>query len=150
MEGKSMITESSRQRVINCLLEEQASCVIYNGGEIRVLRERGVKDLYALLKSEPEFLHGAFVADKVVGKAAASLMILGGVDEVFATTISLPAREFLEQKGVRVDCSQEVPYIENRMKTGWCPLETRCYGETMPEACLQQIEEFMNEMKVRS
>ena len=82
----------NQQQLKERLLAEQCSCVIYNRGEVRIFRERGVKDLYRLLKEEPEFLAGASMADKVVGKAAAALLALGGVREVFALVISLPAR----------------------------------------------------------
>ena len=90
----------NQQQLKERLLVEQCSCVIYNQGEVRIFRERGVKDLYRLLKEEPEFLAGASMADKVIGKAAAALLALGGVREVFALVISLPARELLERAGI--------------------------------------------------
>ena len=48
---------------------------------------RGVKDLYTLYTTTPSLLNGALVADKVVGRAAATLMVLGGVKRVYADTI---------------------------------------------------------------
>ena len=99
-----MMVETDRKVLIERLDAEQCSCVIYNGGETRLFWERGVQDLYRLLKTEPDFLRGAFIADKVIGKAAAALMALGGVDEVFARVISSPARELLERSGIKVDC----------------------------------------------
>ena len=141
-----MMVETDRKVLIERLDAEQCSCVIYNEGETRVFWERGVQDLYRLLKTEPDFLRGAFIADKVIGKAAAALMALGGVDEVFARVISSPAREFLERSGIKVDCLSEVPHIINRTRTGWCPLETRCFRMHTAEECLQQIEEFIHTM----
>ena len=121
----------NQQQLKERLLAEQCSCVIYNRGEVRIFWERGVKDLYRLLKEEPEFLAGAS---------------MGGVREVFALVISLPARELLERAGIATGYSEEVPHIINRTRTGWCPLETRCYSLETPEACLVQIEEFINIM----
>ena len=141
-----MMVETDRKVLIERLDVEQCSCVIYNGGKTRVFWERGVQDLYRLLKTEPEFLRGAFIADIVVGKAAAALMALGGVDEVFARVISSSARELLERSGIKVDCLSEVPHIINRTRTGWCPLETRCFRVNTAEECLQQIEEFIHTM----
>lgn len=138
------MTEEERQSLIGYLFAEKCSCVIRNGKDIRVFRERGVKDLYRLLKEEPEFLKGAFVADKVVGKAAAVLMILGGVKELFAGVASFPALELCRKTGLRVGCIHEVPYIVNRMQTGWCPLEIRCKNLETPEECRIKIEEFIN------
>ena len=72
--------------LIRLLHEGGYSCVIRKE-EIRTFTQRGVADLYDLLNQHPVFLHGAQVADKVVGKAAAALMVLGGVREVY--TVSL-------------------------------------------------------------
>ena len=141
-----MMVETDRKVLIERLDAEQCSCVIYNGGEIRLFWERGVQDLYRLLKTEPDFLRGAFIADKVIGKAAAALMALGGVDEVFARVISSPARELLERSGIKVDFLSEVPHIINRTQTGWCPLETCCFRMHTAEECLQQIEGFIHTM----
>ncbi|OKZ19634.1 MAG: TonB-dependent receptor [Butyricimonas synergistica] len=140
------MVETDRKVLIERLDAEQCSCVIYNEGETRLFWERGVQDLYRLLKTEPDFLRGAFIADKVIGKAAAALMALGGVDEVFARVISSPARELLERSGIKVDCLSEVPHIINRTRTGWCPLETRCFRMHTAEECLQQIEDFIHTM----
>ena len=40
----------------------------------------------------------------------------------------------------------EVPHIINRTRTGWCPLEIRCFRMHTAEECLQQIEEFIHTM----
>ena len=141
-----MMVETDRKALIERLDAEQCSCVIYNEGETRLFWERGVQDLYRLLKTEPDFLQGAFIADKVIGKAAAALMALGGVDEVFARVISSPARELLERSEIKVDFLVEVPHIINRTRTGWCPLETRCFRMHTAEECLQQIEGFIHTM----
>ena len=99
------------------------SCVIANGDRTRTFTRRGVADLYDLLVQEPDFLHGASVADKVIGKDAASLMVLGGVHEVYTHIISRPALRLLQEAGVAVSCDEVVDHIINRDRTGWCPLE---------------------------
>ena len=48
--------------------------MIAHGDCIRTFTQRGVADLYDLLVTEPDFLQGASIADKVIGKAAASLI----------------------------------------------------------------------------
>ena len=143
------LTAEERQFLIDTLFRERCSCVIRSGDVIRIFRERGVKDLFRLLKEEPAMLRGAFIADKVVGKGAAALMILGGVREVFADVASRPAVELLRRHRVRVSCTLEVPHIINRTKTGWCPLETRCHDLRTPEECYAQIEAFMNQTSDR-
>ena len=59
------------------LLHEGKHSLVVSNGEVRTFDRRGVADLYALLQEDSDFLKGASVADKVVGKAAAALMIFG-------------------------------------------------------------------------
>ncbi len=141
------MTQESKRQIINLLQSEQCSCVIRKGDTIRIFRKRGVQDLYRLLKDDPDFLKGAFVADKVVGKAAAALMILGGVEEVFTFTVSRLARDLFKRSAVKLGFAQEVPHIINRAGTGWCPMESRCRDLDTPEACFGQVEDFLNTMK---
>ena len=75
------------EELINLLHTGGYSCVIANEGKIRTFTQRGVADLYDLLTREPEFLKGALIADKVVGKGAAALMILGGIKELYTDVV---------------------------------------------------------------
>lgn len=98
--------------LIRLLHEGGYSCVIRKE-EIRTFTQRGVADLYDLLNQHPVFLHGAQVADKVVGKAAAVLMVLGRVQEVYTDIISEPALVLLRRANIKLDCMQVVPRIQN-------------------------------------
>lgn len=129
--------------IVARLHSEQCSCVIGQGEEVRICRERGVKDLYRLLKEQPEVLRGAYVADKVVGKGAAALLILGGVQRLFAELISRSALALLEESGIPVEYTRCVPYIINRQGTGMCPVETLCQACRTAAECLPRIEQFM-------
>ena len=102
-------------------VRRECSCVVRNGDEVRIFRERGVKDLYRLLREEPQLLDRAFVADKVVGKGAAALMILGGVEELFADVVSRAALDLLTAAGKAVAYTVAVPHIVNRAGDGICP-----------------------------
>lgn len=143
MEERHFPDDRERREAIVLLHAERCSCVICKDGRMRTFRERGVKDLYRLLKEEPEFLRGAFVADKVVGKAAASLMILGGISGLHADVASEPAMSLLKSCGVDAECTECVPHVINRSGTDWCPLEKQCFGLETPQECLASIEEFL-------
>lgn len=129
------------------LHDEKCSCVIYNRGELRIYSQRGVKDLFELLKSEPERLHGAVIADKVVGKGASALMAEGGVDAVYADVISLPALNLLKASGIAVSYGECVENIINRAGTGVCPVETLCMECETAGECIPLIEEFIEKQK---
>lgn len=126
------------------LRTEGCSLVIGRGDSIQTFNHRGVKDLYRLLAEEPEALRGASVADKVVGKGAAALMVLGGVSELYTPAISAPAVDLLKKAGVRITCVEIVPAIINRAGTGFCPVETLCLPCATAEECLPLIENFIN------
>ena len=72
--------------LIQLLHEGKHSLVVANG-EVCTFNGRGVIDLYHLLQDDPGFLYEASIADKVVGKAAAALLALANVKEVYADVI---------------------------------------------------------------
>ncbi len=125
---------------------EGCSCVIRNGEQVRTFWERGVKDLYTLYTADSQLLSGADVADKVVGRAAASIMILGGVRRVYADTISQLALELFAQNNVEISYNQVVPYIINRAKTDLCPLERATKDLESLEEIFAAIEAFVSSL----
>lgn len=114
------------ESIIDILHKGGYSCVMKNREEVRTFTQRGVADLYDLYQADSAFMKGAAIADKVIGKGAAALMVLGGFKTVYADIISTPALALLCEAGIETTFAQEVPHIINRDKTGWCPLETAC------------------------
>lgn len=102
------------------LLQEGASLVIVNGGGVLTYNKHGVDTLLSLQSGS---LTGSFVADKVVGKAAAMLLVRGGAIEVYAEVISEPALAMLKKHRVICLYGTLVPNIINRDNTGICPME---------------------------
>lgn len=137
------------QAMIERLHAGNYSCVIRKGDEERVFSRKGVADLYGLLQTEPDFLKGARVADKVIGKGAAALMALGKVQEVYADVISRSARDLLEREGIPVVYASEVAYIRNRDQTGQCPVETLCNETDDLQEMLEKISCFLAGLKER-
>lgn len=136
------------EQLITQLHAEQCSCIIYNNGTTRTFHNRGVKDLHQLLTSEREVLCGALIADKVVGKGAAALMIVGGVKWVYTDVISAAAKELFDQSEVTVEFGELVPNIINRAGTDICPVEKLCQNCNSAEECLPLIDEFITEMSL--
>ena len=60
-------------------------------GEVIEFHSPGVKDLFTLVVSRPNALVGATVADRVIGRGAALLLVLGKVERVYPR--SLAARQ---------------------------------------------------------
>lgn len=128
--------------LVRLLHDGKYSLVVANG-DICTFNGQGISDLYNLFKEDPGFLRGASLADKIVGKAAATLMVLGGVREVYADIICLSAIDLLRNNRIQPNYGIVVPNIINRTKTGLCPLEIRCQNYLTPQECFNQIEEFI-------
>ena len=134
------------ERLMEILRSGNHSLVVA-GSEIRTFDGRGIADLYRLFTLEPDFLAGASVADKVVGKGAAALMVLGGVKEVYTDVASSAALTLLRNGGVATRCDLEVPHIINRKGDGICPVEQLCLDCATAAECLPRIEQFMQQLK---
>ncbi|NPD90851.1 DUF1893 domain-containing protein [Xylanibacter muris] len=129
------------------LHEGNYSCVIRNANGIHTFTQRGVADLYDIYCNRPEYLYKASIADKVVGKGAAALMILGKVKTIYADVISSQALMLLKTSGVEINFDREVPHIINRTGTGRCPLETACDGIYEPKDMFPVIKEFIETIR---
>lgn len=105
--------------------------------------DRGVKPLLHLLEDEKDFLKGASVADKVIGKAAALLMVLGGIKEVHTNVISEPAVEVFEKHHIPYFYEEKVKRIINRKGDGLCPMETLCMDVEEPSEAFEKIKEWL-------
>lgn len=130
--------------LIDILHEKDCSCVLYKDNDISLYYQKGVRDLFSLLNSDPEKLHGAIIFDKVIGKGAAALMILGKVKAVYADVISQPALNLFEEARMEVLYETLVPNIINRTGTGICPVESLCMNCHTAEECLPPITQFIN------
>ncbi|MGL4853577.1 MAG: DUF1893 domain-containing protein [Phocaeicola sp.] len=131
------------EKLIEKLRKGNYSCVVENGERVQTFTRRGVIDLYELLNQQPEWLKGARLADKIVGKAAAALMILGGVKVVHAELISIPAIELLQANRVEITFAKSVPYIINRSGDGWCPMEQLALNVHSPQEIYPLVDSFL-------
>lgn len=121
------------------LIQENYTCVIINNKNIYTSRDRGVKpllDWYGTVN-----LQGASAADKVVGKAAAFLYVFLKVKEVYAGVISEPAYKVLLDYNINVTYDKKVKAIQNRDKTGFCPMETAVWNINNPNNAYNAIIE---------
>ncbi|MBE6345881.1 MAG: DUF1893 domain-containing protein [Lentimicrobiaceae bacterium] len=116
------------------LLKENHSLVIYkNNASVITSNDRGVNSLIKFIEEDKSQLSGSLIADKVIGKAAALLMIYAGVKEIYAPIISKPALQTLLKHNVKIYYDKEVERIINRKGDGLCPMETLCLDIEKPE-----------------
>ena len=136
-----------KQQLIDRLHAEGCSCVIYNNDHTHLFHKRGVQDMHQLLRTSPDTLCGAMIADKVVGKGAAVLMTAGGVRWVYADVSSQSALEFLLTHNIEAEYGRVVPNIINRAGTDICPVEKVCMQCDNIEDALTLIDEFIEKMR---
>ena len=145
-----VIAESLRRGVppamsaLVALLDKGDTTLVVDNGRVTTYTGRGVSDLHWLLTDHPHMLQGARVADKIVGKGAAALMILGGVRELYTPVISRLALNLLSGYDIKTTYDKVIDHVVNRDKTGWCPVETLCRDLATPKECLAAITEFLN------
>ena len=122
------------------LLKENHTIVIYKSdASVVVSDDRGVAPLMQLLNEDASQLRDAIVADKVIGKAAALLMVYAGVKEVYTPTISVPAVTVFDNHNITHTYDKVVDRIVNRKGDGLCPMETLCLNIDTPEEAFDVI-----------
>ena len=104
---------------------QHATCVLCQHGHIRLSHQTGIRPLVEWLAEDPDSLRGAAAADKIIGKAAALLLVYGGVACVHAGVLSEGGQAVLLAHGVSFTYDQLTPWIRNRQGTGMCPMEQR-------------------------
>ena len=128
------------------LLNENHTIVIYkNDASVHTSNDRGVAPLMKLLKEDNTQLKDAMIADKVIGKAAALLMVYAKVKEVYTPTISTHALQVFKNNNIEIHYDKEVERIVNRKGDGLCPMETLCmYIENPEEAYITIYNKLLN------
>ena len=105
------------------IANKDATLVAVRGDEIYTCTDRGVRPLLRMIR-ECRSLRGFSVADKVVGKAPALLYAVLGPEAVFSPVMSWTGRAVLLCSGIATSYDTLVRHIQNRAKTGQCPMDS--------------------------
>ncbi|MBR4721719.1 MAG: DUF1893 domain-containing protein [Muribaculaceae bacterium] len=113
-------------------------------GETVRFSRRGVADLFELVGSRPDFTCGAIIADRVIGRGAALLIVKGGFSGVYARLISRPALDVLVKAKIPVEYDTLADNIFNRDLSSICPVEQLTADIVDPDEALKAIERFIS------
>ena len=113
------------------IANRDATLVAVRGEEVITVTDRGIKPLLAWVR-EGRDLTGFSVADKVVGKAPALLYAVLGPDAVFSPIMSWTGRAVLLAASIATSYDTLVPHIQNRAKSGQCPMDATVEGVWEP------------------
>lgn len=118
--------------------------VVKNGELIYKSREKGIKPIYILATEMKEIAKGASLADKVIGKGAALLCRYMNIKEVYGELMSETGIHVLEKESIKFYNLKTTPFIENKDRTGLCPIENMANKEENGEALLRMIGKFLS------
>lgn len=110
---------------------ENHSLLVYKDGKISYQDEHGIKPL--LIQIKKKGLKNAIVVDKVIGKAAALLMVYGKVKQVHTNIIAKDAMTVFEKYNIEYSANEVVEYIKNQTKDGLCPMEEKVKNINKPK-----------------
>lgn len=120
--------ESSLDQVKKLLQDSKTFVAMFPDGTIYTSEKKGIAPVIEKMHSDYNFFKGALVADRVIGKATAMLLISSGAAAIYGELFSQHAfAVFEEHKKTSPDfyfeTGEVVPYIINRQKTDMCPME---------------------------
>ena len=107
------------------------SLLVYKDGNITFQDEHGIQPL--LIQIKKKGLKDAVAVDKVIGKAAALLMVYGKVKQVHTNIIAKDAIPVFEKYKVEYSYNEVVDYIQNNKKDGLCPMEQKVLNINSPK-----------------
>lgn len=122
------------------MIDRGYKCVAGKGeGVLFSSHKNGIAPLLDLYEAQLGGEGGLCICDRVFGKAAVFVAYLCGARDCYAFVASRPALDLAAELGMRLDCETEVPFIENRDKTGQCPIENSVMDCSTPEEALAAI-----------
>ena len=133
-------------RAITLLRQGGYSCVFCDRDRVLTDRRRGIAPILERIEAG-ESLCGMAVADKIIGKAAAMLLLCGGARSVYGEVMSEPAKALLEDADVEVAYGTLVKAIRNRTDTDICPMEKAAATLETPAEAPAVLRATLNRLK---
>jgi len=116
--------------------------LIKNNKMIYKSKSQGLKPLVFCLKNYKKEMQGAVVYDKIIGRAAAMLLVYGKIKEVWMPIISEGGLEYLQKNKIKIIYQDKVKNILNIKGDDLCPMEKMSNGKGL--AGLLEVFELKN------
>ena len=147
-EVKPMGDEDILMETRRLFAANEAAVVLVRDGVIGTTENgRGLSPLLNLCDRNPEDVKGAWIVDKVIGKAAAAVCVQFGVKRVHAALMCEPAQDLLKEHGIVFSADKVVPQILNRDKSGLCPLEASVKDLTEVSAMVKALRAKIKQLR---
>lgn len=122
---------------------------VLQNGKLVTSEKKGIAPMIALLEEDMEILRGAYVADRVIGRAAALLMEKAGAAAAYGGIVSAHALRAFAKSGIPFIYDKEVEYIINRTKTGMCPMEQTVLLIEDADAAYEALKQKLKELNAK-
>jgi hypothetical protein len=107
-------------------------------------RDRGLRPLFDCL-DKLKGKSGLILHDKVIGMAAAKLIVYSEIIvEVITTIASIPAKKFLENNGIIIEAVDVAANIMTKDRSAVCPGEVIALNTEVPDDFLREIKAMLN------
>ena len=125
------------------LEKEKANLVVVREGKAAFIGySKGLRDVAEIVLEKPNILRGASIADRVVGKAVATICVVRGVKAIYGGTMSISGLKVLREKRIEAHYDRLVEFIEAE-SGGICPFEELILDvEEVEEAYELLLERF--------
>ena len=133
---------------LEILEKTENSLMIYKEGEL--IFESDLKGIRPHLKAINELgskLEGTLMVDKILGRAAAFLVIYSKAGEAITMILSTPGKQVLDKYRLKYSYEEEVPHIKLENGEIYCPFERMVQGIDDPVEAYTAIVEKMNSFK---
>jgi len=134
-------------RYLDVLEKSGNSLMIYKNGELLFESDLGgIRPHLKSINKHGDALEGTIMVDKILGRAAAFLVVYSKAAEAITNIVSTPGKQVLEANHLKFSYLDEVPHI--KMKNGeiYCPFESMVQGISDPieayTAIVEKMESF--------
>ena len=121
--------------------------IVKNGKIVSSDSPRGIA--YTIKAFEDGKLSGTFVADRIIGKAAAMIFSLAGVKACYGRTVSQSALKWLNDHNIKVTYGECTEHIINRTGDGICPMESTVKDTDNAQKALELLKAKVTELSGR-
>ena len=141
----------SMNHYLDILEETGNSLMIYKNGELFFeSSQKGIRPHLKAINELGSSLEGSLMVDKILGRAAAFLVVYSKAAEAMTVVLSTPGKRVLEKYRVKYCYREEVPHIKMENGVIYCPFERMVQGIEDPDEAYKAIIEKMDSFKTSS
>ena len=134
------MTAKEKLDAAKAALTDEITCAVFTD-RLYLSKEKGVRPWLLWLTENDGLARGmnAAAADRIIGRAAALLMIYAGVTSVYGEVMSEGARKLFADNHVAVEYGTLTASIMNRSGDDLCPMEMLTAEITSPEEAYKAL-----------